>query len=96
MEIKMSKQNQENRKDANASTVEAIVGGTVNEKIAKVLGFRKYTYKVNGRDVEVWEYPEEYKNLQCGTPEYTLPDFKSMLDEMIGFVKRNHIRREYH
>ena len=36
MEIKMSKQNQENREDANASTVEAIVNGTEKEIQARI------------------------------------------------------------
>jgi len=91
----MSKDKETKTEQAASSVVETVVIGTVNEKIAQALGFKKYTYKVNGRDVEAWEYPEEYKHLVVGSPEHNLPDFKSMIDDAIEFVNRNHIRREY-
>ena len=50
----------------------------LNEKIAKMLGFKKYSIK-NG--VKAWEYPKEWKDEITSSPMMCIPDFLKMIKQ---------------
>ena len=57
----------------------------INVKIAEILGFKKYPIKVNGVEKAdfAWSYPTKFASQQCGTPEYELPDFVTVIENAI-------------
>lgn len=54
----------------------------INEKIAKVLGFKKH--KANpkkGVNFVQWEYPDDWRDEICAVPVTILPDFVKMIEQ---------------
>ena len=61
----------------------------INEKIATILGFKKYGITVNGIENADfgWIYPDKYRDQMCEDPEHGIPDFISAIDSAITVGK---------
>lgn len=59
---------------------------TDNERIAAVLGFKKFVgHKINGRESGIiqWDYPPAYADLKTGTPQLSIPNFVGIVDHYL-------------
>ena len=60
-----------------------------NKEIATILGFTVFDPGKNSGSPVQWSYPQKYVGLQYGIPAITIPDFVSLIDQMILLITKN-------
>ncbi len=66
----------------------------INEEIAKYFGFEKWTknkmspFIYEGKKMPQWTYPKNWYMAQGGVPNFSIPDFLTILEDYMKLIKK--------